>query len=267
MTASPDPSPEPSAEPHNRAVQGPDYALSLGHFPATALLTAAITGLLSMHFGLGAAPTVAALALFAGLIALVVATTKLPRGDLGAGTRVTLARIALLCLVGGMVTVPPAGFSDPLVWTLIPIAAVAALLDALDGSIARSTGTVSSFGARLDMEADALFILILSVLLWRTGKIDAWVVAIGAMRYALLAAMPVWPALRRPLPASRRRQTVCVVQVVVLIAALVPPAPPLAASLLAATALALLVWSFAIDIVWLARHSRDAAAGETLSPP
>jgi phosphatidylglycerophosphate synthase len=238
------------------------YAITLGHLPVAALLTFGGSGLLAMRFGLGLGPPLAALALFVLLAVLVVGTTPLPRGDIGAGNRVTLARLVLVCLVGGMNAAPPAAIDDRLVWALIPITVVAALLDAVDGSIARSTGSVSPFGARLDMEADALFILILSALLWRLDKTGAWVVAIGAMRYALLAAMPVWPALRAPLPASRRRQTVCVVQVVALITALAPVVPSLAASLLAAIALALLVWSFALDVAWLARHDAARPAGD-----
>ena len=39
---------------------------------------------------------------------------------------------------------------------------MALLLDAVDGGVARRTGTVSGFGARFDMEVDAFLILVLS---------------------------------------------------------------------------------------------------------
>jgi phosphatidylglycerophosphate synthase len=230
------------------------YMVTLGHLPVAAAFAAAGAGLMAVWFGLGAAPPIAALILFALLAGLVVSTTALPRGGMGAGNRVTLARLVLVCLVGSAIFAPAVMLDDRLIWwALLPIATAAALLDILDGSVARATGSVTPFGARLDMEADALFVLILSVLLWRIDKTGAWVIAIGALRYLFLAAMLVMPALRGALPASRRRQTVCVIQVVALIVALTPLVPPLAATLLAGAALAALVWSFAVDVAWLMR--------------
>lgn len=233
------------------------YMLTLGHLPVAAMFAAASAWLMAAQFQLGATPPVTALVLFSLLAGLVVATAPLPREGMGAGNRVTLARLVLVCLVGSAIAVPSEALGDRFVWALVPIATLAALLDALDGSIARATGSVSAFGARLDMEADALFVLILSVLLWRLDKAGVWVVAIGGMRYAFLAAMLIVPRLRRALPPSQRRQTICVVQIVALIVAMAPVVPPLAATLLAAAALALLVWSFAVDIAWLLRTAPD----------
>ena len=247
--------PEPAAdEPRPDA-----YLATLGHLPVAAMFAAAAAWLMAATFHLGDSPPITALVLFALLAGLVVATTPLPRAGMGAGNRVTLARLVLVCLVGSAIAAPAEALGDRIIWVLVPIATLAALLDALDGSIARATGSVSAFGARLDMEADALFVLILSVLLWRLDKTGAWIIAIGAMRYGFLAAMLVLPKLRGGLPASRRRQAICVVQIVALIVALAPVVPPLAASLLAAAALVLLVWSFAVDIVWLLRAGTGGA--------
>ncbi len=254
---------EPPARDPQSAGDPAAYAITLGHLPAAAVLTAACAGLMAMIFHLGAGPPVTALILFTLLGGLVAATTPLPGGGIDAGSRVTLARIALVCLVGSAIGVSPAAIGDDLLWALVPIAAVTALLGAADGSIARSTGAVSAFGARLDVETGALFILILSVLLWRLDKAGVWVVAIGAMRYAFLAATFAWPALRGTLPASRRRQAVHLILIAALIVALAPVAPPLAAASLAGAALALLVSSFAIDIVWLTRHGNLRPAGDT----
>ena len=44
-----------------------------------------------------------------------------------------------------------------------------ALLDLVDGWVARRTGTASPFGARFDLETDAALILVLSWLVWRTA--------------------------------------------------------------------------------------------------
>jgi len=137
--------------------------------------------------------------------------------------------------------------------TVVVIASVAAALDGVDGWIARRTRTATAFGARFDMETDALLILVLSALVWKSAKAGSWVLASGLMRYAFVAAAAIWPWLQEPLEPSRRRQMVCVVQVVALIAALVPPVGSPAASAIAAAGLAALAWSFLVDILWLWR--------------
>ncbi len=72
------------------------------------------------------------------------------------------------------------------------------MLDAVDGRVARRTGTASAFGARFDMEVDAFLILVLSVYVARVGRrVGA---AIGAARYAFVAAGWLLPWLRGPLP-------------------------------------------------------------------
>lgn len=136
---------------------------------------------------------------------------------------------------------------------VVAMGSVAAALDLADGWVARRTGTASAFGARFDMEVDALLILVLSVLVWRFGVTGPWILAAGLMRYVFVAAARFGPWLAGALPPSRRRQTVCVVQIVSLLAALAPITPPPAGALVAGLGLAALAWSFAVDIVWLRR--------------
>ena len=134
---------------------------------------------------------------------------------------------------------------------------MAASLDLADGWLARRTKLASAFGARFDMEVDALLILVLSVLVWRTGLTGPWVLASGLMRYAFVAAALALPWMNRALPPSRRRQAICVVQIAALVAALAPIVNPSAALALAAGSLALLTWSFAGDVAWLFAARRD----------
>src|SRR6478736_2310301 len=91
--------------------------------------------------------------------------------------------------------------------------------------LARRNNTVSVLGARFDMEVDAFLILALSVLVCRT--LAPWVLAIGLMRYAFVAAMFVVPRLRAPLPFSRARKVVAAMQGALLVAAAAPIWPPL----------------------------------------
>jgi phosphatidylglycerophosphate synthase len=134
-------------------------------------------------------------------------------------------------------------------------AATAAVLDGVDGWLARRTSTVSDAGARFDMETDALLIMVLSLLAWRYGKAGAWVIAAGLLRYVFVAGGAAWSWLRQPLPRSRRRQIICVVQVAALIIAILPAVPVPFSSGIAAVALVLLGWSFLTDAVWLWRQS------------
>jgi phosphatidylglycerophosphate synthase len=129
------------------------------------------------------------------------------------------------------------------------VASSALVLDAVDGLVARRTGTASALGARFDMEVDAFLILVLSAFVGLF--VGMWVLAIGAIRYAFVAAQQVLPWLRGPLPPSRARKTVAAVQGIALVVAGSGLVPTPVAVFVAGGALAALVWSFGRDIAWL----------------
>jgi len=68
------------------------------------------------------------------------------------------------------------------------------------------------------------------------------------------------PWMQRPLPPSQRRKVVAVLQVVSLVIAIAPFVSPGVSAPLSACALALLTWSFLIDVAWLRRHASDSMA-------
>jgi phosphatidylglycerophosphate synthase len=181
----------------------------------------------------------------------------------GYANLVTGFRLLLVALIASTMGGPP---STAIAWSVIVVSTVAALLDIADGQIARRTGTSTPFGARFDMEVDALLILVLSLLVWRYGKAGSWVVASGLLRYAFVAAGWLLPWLSQPLPPSMRRKTICVVQIVVLIVALGPVIPRWLSVASTAVALALLTWSFASDTAWLWRHARRTTTRVPASP-
>jgi phosphatidylglycerophosphate synthase len=175
-----------------------------------------------------------------------------PFARFGAANQITTLRAILVALVAGLVGEPQL---PAVAAAAVGASVVVTLLDGVDGWLARRHGIESRFGARFDMEIDALLILALSVLAWRHGKAGAWVVVSGLLRYAFVAGGAVAPWLRAALPDSRRRQTICVIQIAVLTLAMVPAIEPPASALLAAAALATLGYSFLIDTVWLWRHA------------
>ena len=178
------------------------------------------------------------------------------RQEFGWPNRVTLARAALVAVLAGLLVAPSAIAEHGRL--LAALAALALVLDGLDGWLARVTGRVSAFGARFDMEIDALLILVLSLALALTGKVGPWVLAIGLMRYVFVGAGRAWPELTADLRPSAPRKIVCVLQGIVLAACLVPAVSADWARGLAALALLALAASFLRDTVELMRRSDPA---------
>lgn len=181
--------------------------------------------------------------------------------SLGPADRVTLTRAVL---VGG-VTAFVADYAgpEPPVAVFVTVATVALILDAVDGQVARRTGTTSPLGARFDMEVDAFLILVLSVHI--ALSLGAWVLAIGAMRYAYVAAGWMLPWLRSAVPPSYARKTVAAVQGIVLVVASAGVLPRPLAVVAVGAALASLVWSFGRDIVWQWRTRAGVSRREPVS--
>lgn len=233
---------------------GPTVGL-IGQFMLLAILGATI--------GLGVAGWVTGVAY--GIFtyaALTRGQNRVGLGALGPADRVTLARATLVGCVAAL-TVDSFLRQVP-VQVLVAIAGVALVLDAIDGRVARRTDTASALGARFDMEVDAFLILVLSVYVARS--MGAWVLAIGAMRYAYVVAGWGLRWLRGPVPPRYWRKVVAATQGVVLVFAIaaVLPAPLMVAAV--AAALALLVESFGRDIGYQWQHRVvERGAGQELA--
>ena len=183
------------------------------------------------------------------------------RGRLGPASWVTLARAALALGVASLVA---ESFAHPTsVALLVTLSAVALALDAVDGPVARRTGTVTDLGARLDGEVDAFLILVLSVYVARTS--GAWVLAIGAARYVFLAGELLLPWMRAPLPPRRWRRVVAAIQGIVLTVAAAGVLPERLTQVLLLAALVLLAASMGECAWWLWRR-RDAARDRERGP-
>ncbi len=176
-----------------------------------------------------------------------------PHQKFGPANVVTLYRSAGTVLIASLV--PVAGLlSAQWLWLVTVFAVLLLSLDGIDGYLARRTRLTSGFGARFDMEIDALLILTISVFLWQSGEIGLWIISLGLMRYAFVLASLWLRPLRGELFPSFRRKLVCVIQLVALCAILSPLISPPLSSLLGAIALFSLTGSFARDILWLYDH-------------
>jgi phosphatidylglycerophosphate synthase len=227
-----------------------------------AVATLALAGLLTLltvtGTGLGPPGWLAAAAFTAaGWAVLAEALPAYGMTRFGPADLVTMIRAVLL---GGVTAlVADTGHPRSSMWALAIVAALALATDAIDGKVARRTGTVSQFGARFDMEVDAFLILVLSAFV--ATQLGWWVLAIGAMRYLFVAAGRIWPWLRAPLPTRMSSKAVAAAQGIVLTVVLLLPQIP--ATILVGLALLALTWSFAHDVRWLQRNKAAAPATET----
>lgn len=166
------------------------------------------------------------------VFALALQSAREGRGALGWANGLTWLRILV---AAAMVLLPQGSLA------LAGVAFLVFALDGVDGAIARKLGTESAFGAELDKECDAFFVLMVGVLLWHQGTAGLWVLVPGAWRYvySLLVASV---ANLRPAPRSNWGRYSYSTSCVCLILALWQDTPMAVA--LAAIATALISASF-----------------------
>ncbi len=225
--------------------------------PATGLLAQALLlAVLVEAAGLGAAGWLVGTACAVTMAVALARGLARSSGDrLGPASLVTLARATLAI---GVVALAADSFTgDTPVALLVTLAAVALVLDAVDGWVARRTGTATALGARFDGEVDAFLILALSV--YVAPAYGAWVLAIGAARYVFLAGEWLLPWMRAPLPPHRWRKVVAATQGVVLTVAASGVLPRALTQALLVAALALLTASMGQCTWWLWRRRQAAA--------
>ena len=234
----------------------PRLTLSAGlHGLVGAVLLLALAVAASRAFDLGPLAPAASFALYAAGFVWIAAGLRrhLPLRYFGPANRTTLARGVAICLLAGLIGHD--GPAEALAWPVAAAAAIALVLDGVDGWIARRRQCASPFGARFDMELDAVFLLVLSILALQAGKAGPWVLAIGLMRYLFVLAGLIWKPLTGDLPPSQRRRVVCGFQGAVLVAALMPVVPAWLSGGLIGFALIALSWSFWMDTSWLMRNA------------
>jgi phosphatidylglycerophosphate synthase len=214
------------------------------------LATAALLGVVSATAGLGVVGWITGLVTgSAGATLLVTARMRSDQPAILPADWITLTRMLLIAGVTGLVA---DSFSRPVsVTALVALSAVALALDAVDGQVARRTGTATPLGARFDGETDAFLILVLSI--YVSQDYGAWVLAIGAARYVFLLAGWLIPWLRAPLAPRFWRKVVAAIQGIALTVAASGVTSRVVGMIAVAAALLLLAESFGHDVIWLYR--------------
>lgn len=147
--------------------------------------------------------------------------------SLGPGTLLTVARGVLIAFLAGFLLLPQP--TESLVWLPATLYGVAALADYVDGTLARLTDHVTTLGARLDTEFDALGILIAPLLAVLYGQLPFWYLSVSAARY--LFVLGRWLRRRRglpvlALPSRRSRRLLAGLQMAFLAVVLSPAVTP-----------------------------------------
>jgi phosphatidylglycerophosphate synthase len=218
---------------------------------ALAIVSVGGLGVNLLHLSAAYLPTV--LLLFAagaaGVLLALPGSHRFVR--MGPANHVTIVRCGLIALLAGLLGEHG---SRAAATVAVVVASVTLVLDGVDGRLARRTGMATDFGARFDMETDAVFVAVLALLAWRYGKAGSWVLLSGLMRYLFAAAAVLFPRLQHPVPSTMRGKTIAVLQMIALIGALAPICSPTISARVAAVGLLLLVLSFSLDVVWLLRQ-------------
>lgn len=181
------------------------------------------------------------------IVSAIMLRREHPHPRLGAANVVTLGRLTWVAILFGMLL---AGGGNAVV--IVGLSAVALSLDGVDGYLARRQHLESSFGARFDMEVDSAFALVLA-LLATLGPAGPAAVVLGLPRYLFWGAGRAMPWLNGDLPPRLSRKVICVVQLIALIVLQLPWLPPALALVIVAATVALLAWSFGVDIALLRR--------------
>jgi len=163
--------------------------------------------------------------------------------SLGLANGVTVLRGALYAVVAGFVVVPS---DTSLAWVPAACYGAGALLDRVDGLLARTVGRSTPLGDRLDMAFDTFGFVAAPLVAVVWGRLPVWYLSLSAARYVFRGGKH-WRRLRgRPVfdrPDSDVGKYLAGLQMAFLTVALAPQVP---ADVVAAVAPAVLAPSLAV---------------------
>jgi phosphatidylglycerophosphate synthase len=256
-----------TAGPYNTVATAPQRQAeraAAGSLLAGSVLACAAAVVLAVVYTASAATVLGAVLVGSvpGVLAAVAVLRRRPL-SVTAADRVTLARAALAGGCTAVTAMALVGAVPARTWWLLALAAPMLALDAVDGLVARRTGSVTQAGARLDYQVDSGVLVVLSLVV--VPVLGAWVLLVGAMRYVFVAASWVRPALRSRLAYSEFRRWVAGLQGAVLAVAIAPVVPLPVAWAAVLLGLGLLVVSFGRDVRTLEGAARVSARARALA--
>ena len=145
---------------------------------------------------------------------------------------VTIGRTSAIALLAGfLLTVPPAGNLE---WLPAILFGIAAGLDAVDGPLARATGSVSRFGEQLDEIVDSVTVLVGAVVVVLLDLAHpaflavglAWYVFVGGIYYRRYRSSPVYE-----LDSTLLRRVLGAMVMGMIFVVLLPPVDPATATI------------------------------------
>jgi len=143
----------------------------------------------------------------------------------GLANTLTLLRGGLYAVVAGFLVVPP---DTEFVWVPALCYGAGVVLDKLDGTVARTVGTQTTLGTRLDMAFDTFGFVVAPLLAVVWGQLPVWYLSLSALRYVFLAGV-YWRRFRGrrvyDTPDSDLGKYLAGVQMTFLTMALAPAVP------------------------------------------
>lgn len=174
---------------------------------------------------------------------------------LGAPVLITLLRGLLVASAAGHLRIAEVA---------APAYSAAVILDALDGHIARRQNRETLLGSRLDLETDAVGILVATLSGIALGKLPLGYLAIGLARYLFVAGIAARKRAGRPirdLDPNPVRRYLAGTQMVFLAVALWPQAPEALSKAAAYPFGALTLAMFLRDWLFVSRRSASREGG------
>lgn len=175
----------------------------------------------------------------------------------GYANAVTLFRLLLICLAGLFSQQWPD-------FLLFACFSASVMLDVLDGYLARRFNQSSDFGLYFDMETDAFFVALLSLILYQKAWIEAWLLFPGFLRYLYMIVWVILPGKPKKEPKRKYASIIAGIFFVVLLLPFVLPEYlyqwPIRISG------ALIIGSFAVSAWFQITASEDEGVDKTTIP-
>jgi CDP-diacylglycerol--glycerol-3-phosphate 3-phosphatidyltransferase len=168
--------------------------------------------------------------------------------NLGWGNRLTILRGGLIALTGGFLFMPPANA----VWLPALFYTLAAVLDRIDGFVARRSHQVSLLGNELDIRYDALGLLIAPLLAISWGKLHPTYLLLSGAYYIYQWALQVRRKQELPIhptPPNPLRRTLAGFQMGFVATALWPLLNPVFTTVAGVAFMLPVLFGFIVD--WL----------------